>query len=157
MTRFLPAALGVVIMGAAIAAQASESLLVFGPNEHLAAGAFALQTGDYEEGVRLTQLGLKTEKSRRDRATGLNNLCAGLVGLRRYGEALAACDESHALNDNNWRLYNNRSLAYLGLGKFDRARIDMNRGLELNPGSRKLSQVSRMINQRSTTLLADAN
>jgi tetratricopeptide (TPR) repeat protein len=157
MIRVLTAAVVVVMMGAAIAAQASESLVVFGPNEHLAAGAFALQTGDYEEGVRLTRLGLKVEKSRRDRATGLNNLCAGLVGLRRYSEALAACNESYELNDNNWRLYNNRSLAYLGLGKVERARVDMNRGLDLNPGSKKLLQVSQMINQRSTTLLADVN
>lgn len=147
----------VVTACTAFGVSASQNALVFGPNEDLAAGAFALQAGDYEEGVLLTQRGLKFEKSRRDRATGLNNLCAGLVGLRRYAEALQACNESAEISGPNWRLYNNRSLAFLGLGKVERARVDLNRGMELNPGARKLRKVAEMINQRSAPLLADAN
>ena len=146
-----------VIMMIAPPISASENATVFGPNPDLAAGAFVLQLKDYETGVERTRIGLKTEKSRKDRATGLNNLCAGLVGLRQYAEAIEACDASAEINGANWRVYNNRSLAYLGLGRVELARIDLNRGLELNPGARKLLEVADMINERSAPLLADAN
>ena len=147
----------VVTLIMALPVSASENATVFGPNPDLSAGAFALQLGDYETGVERTRIGLKTEKSRKDRATGLNNLCAGLVGLRQYAEAIEACNASAEINGSNWRVYNNRSLAYLGLGRIELARIDLNRGLDLNPGARKLLEVADMINERSAPLLAEVN
>ena len=147
--------LAVVILVVTLPVSASENATVFGPNPDLSAGAFALQMGDYETGVERTRIGLKTEKSRKDRATGLNNLCAGLVGLREYAEAIEACNASAEINGSNWRVYNNRSLAYLGLGRIELARVDLNRGLDLNPGARKLLKVADMINERSAPLLAD--
>jgi len=157
MKRVLSLTFAVMILAPTLPVSASENVTVFGPNPELAAGAFALQVGDYETGVERTRLGLKSEKSRKDRATGFNNLCAGLVGLRQYAEALEACNASAEINGANWRVYNNRSLAYLGLGRIERARVDLNRGLELNPGARKLREVADMINERAAPLLADTN
>ncbi|MDH3587072.1 MAG: hypothetical protein OEQ30_08280, partial [Gammaproteobacteria bacterium] len=60
---------------------------VVGPgNVDLADGAAALRVGDAEEGVRLTQRGLSTANSQRDRVAGYSNLCAGLVMLDRLDE-----------------------------------------------------------------------
>lgn len=157
MKRLLALTAAVMMMVPALPVSATENTTVFGPNPDLAAGAFALQVGDYETGVERTQAGLKSEKSRKDRATGFNNLCAGLVGLRLYADAVDACNASAEINGANWRVYNNRSLAYLGLGRVERARVDLNRGLELNPGARKLREVANMINERSAPVLADAN
>ena len=156
MSRILALTVGVVLACATLSAQAAENIVVFGPNQDLAAGAMALQVGNYDEGVRLTRRGLKIEKSSKDRATGLSNLCAGLVGLRLYAEALVSCDQSLALKDRNWHVYNNRALAFLGLGRVERARMDMNRGLELKPGAGKLLKVAEMINARAAPMLAEA-
>ena len=52
---------------------------VIGPdNADLADGAAALRVGNAEDGVRLTERGLKSASSRRDRVAGYSNLCAAI-------------------------------------------------------------------------------
>ena len=68
---------------------ATAAKTVIGPaNVDLADGAAALRAGDAEDGVRLTQRGLRSANSQRDRIAGYSNLCAGLVMLDRLDEAL---------------------------------------------------------------------
>ncbi len=123
----------------------TESTRVFGANEHLAAGARALQFGDYAEGIRLTLKGLHSDGAAAHRANALNNLCAGYVASGRHDDALSACTEALALKPRNWRIYNNRALAYLGKGQIDAARRDVETGLSLNPESEKLLEVEAMV------------
>lgn len=139
--------IGLVISGAVMASE-PESTTVIGVNEDLSAGARALQMKDYEEGIRLTIEGLKFESKRRNRVSGLSNICAGYTGLRQYAEALENCDEAIELDDKNWHAFNNRALAYLGQGDIEAAKRDLEAGLKLNPGSRKLLQVAEMIEAR---------
>ena len=57
--------------------QQAQSKTVLGvTNEYLAAGAEALRLKDYDEGIRLTLLGLDRPTSPRDRSAALSNLCA---------------------------------------------------------------------------------
>jgi tetratricopeptide (TPR) repeat protein len=122
-----------------------EARTVIGPtNVDLADGAEALRAGDAAEGVRLTERGLRSASSRRDRLAGYSNLCAGLVMLDRYEEALESCNTAIAMNDRHWRSYNNRALAYLKLGRFSEAERDIERGQELNPDARTLKFVKSM-------------
>jgi tetratricopeptide (TPR) repeat protein len=113
---------------------------VIGPNVMLADGAEALMRGDWERGVQLTQMGLTFAVSEQDRASALANLCAGFAGLKQYQRALDNCDQSIALVSDNWRTWQNRAAANLGLGRIEESLRDIQRGLQLNPDSDSLQK-----------------
>ena len=119
---------------------ASTSNTVIGPNVMLSDGAEALMRGDWERGVQLTQFGLSFAVSQQDRASGLANLCAGFAGLKQYQRALEHCDKSLELVNDNWRTWQNRAAANLGLGKVEESLRDVQRGLQINPDSDSLQK-----------------
>ncbi len=114
---------------------------IVGVNPRLSEGAYALEFGNYNEGVRLTLEGLRASVRPSDRVGALSNLCAGYVGLQDYEAALRYCNRALRMDEKNWHAYNNRSLAYLGLGDTAAAQRDLERGLEINPGARTLKEV----------------
>jgi len=118
---------------------------VIGPeNAYLADGAAALKAGDAEDGVRLTERGLMSATSRRDRVAGYSNLCAGLAMLQRYDEALQACNRALELDDGHWRSYSNRALVHLKQERYPEAERDISTGEQLNPNSRTLKTLRVM-------------
>jgi tetratricopeptide (TPR) repeat protein len=119
---------------------AASSNTVIGPNVMLADGAEALMRGDWTRGVQLTQMGLTFAVSQQDRASALANLCAGFAALKQYQRALEHCDQSIALVSDNWRTWQNRAAANLGLGKIEESLRDIQRGLQLNPDSDSLQK-----------------
>ncbi len=138
--------LGITSPGMLIADETPDSRTVLGPrNAELADGAQALREGDGEEGVRLTHLGLAAALGRRERQAALGNLCAGYLLLDQFDEAIGYCDQALAENDRNWRVYNNRALVYLRLGRFEEAEADIVRGQELAPNARTLKVVKGML------------
>ena len=52
-------------------------------NEYLAAGAEAIRLKEYDEGIRLTKIGLERPTSPRDRSAALSNLCAAHAAKKR--------------------------------------------------------------------------
>ena len=119
---------------------AASSNTVIGPNVMLADGAEALMRGDWQRGVQLTQMGLTFAISQQDRASALANLCAGFAALKQYQRALEHCDQSIALVNDNWRTWQNRAAANLGLGKVEDSLRDIQRGLQINPDSDSLQK-----------------
>jgi tetratricopeptide (TPR) repeat protein len=113
---------------------------VIGPNVMLADGAEALMHGDWQRGIQLTQMGMTFAISQQDRASALANLCAGFVALKQYERALDHCDKSIAIVNDNWRTWQNRAAANLGLGKIEDSLHDIQRGLQLNPDSDALQK-----------------
>ena len=142
----LSAALLLSALAAALPSTASaetpsaSSNTVIGPNVMLADGAEALMRGDWERGVQLTQMGLTFAISQQDRASALANLCAGFAALKKYQRALEHCDQSIALVPDNWRTWQNRAAANLGLGKIEESLRDIQRGLQINPDSDSLQK-----------------
>jgi tetratricopeptide (TPR) repeat protein len=114
---------------------------VIGVNPRLSEGAYALEFGNYEEGIRLTLEGLRASVRPNDRVGALSNLCAGYVGMQDYETALDYCNRALRIDERNWNAYNNRSLAYLGLGNIAAAERDLKKGLEINPNARTLKEV----------------
>lgn len=106
----------------------------------LEAGARALERGDAEEGIRLTRAALRDSLPLRDGAAAHSNLCAGFVLLERFVTATAHCDRAEALDPTNWRIYNNRAVAYLGRDLLDEAIRDFRRALSLRPGADMLQR-----------------
>jgi tetratricopeptide (TPR) repeat protein len=139
-----------VILCAAVAAALPASALaetpssgsntVIGPNVMLADGAEALMRGEWERGIQLTQMGLTFAVSAEDRASALANLCAGFAALKQYQRALEHCDKSIEISNDNWRTWQNRAAANLGLGKIEESLRDVQRGLQINPDSDSLQK-----------------
>lgn len=130
--------------------QQADSRTVIGVgNEYLAAGAQAILARDYDEGIRLTQLGLDRGASQRDRAAGLSNLCAAFAAKGDADSAIARCTESIAINDANWRAYSNRSYAYYLKGRYREADSDLAVAIGMNPLARQIAQLRGMINERT--------
>ena len=123
---------------------------IIGTNPDLSQGAVELRLGNFEEGLRLTLIGLKDPTtSRRNREAALNNLCAGYMGVGEFDQAIYVCNIVLSANERSWRAYNNRALAYLGAGELDRARHDVDKGLAINPDSQTLKQVAELVERYS--------
>ena len=125
-----------------------DGVFTLGVDGDLVAGADALSHGRFEEGIELTAAGLGSAITRDQRASALNNLCAGHAALRRYAIAVVYCSESLEL-EPGWQAYNNRAIAYLGQGLLRLARRDVERGLALNPDDERLLQVRSMVEERA--------
>lgn len=132
-------------------AQRADNRSILGAgNEYLAAGSYALLAGNYEEGIRLTELGLKAYSPRtEDRATALSNLCAAHAALNRPDVAIQYCSESLALNSHNWRAFNNRSYAYTLKNMYSEALFDIDAAAALNPDARQVRRIKGMINEHT--------
>ena len=117
-------------------------------NEYLAAGAEALRVKQYDEGIRLTKLGLERPTSPRDRAAALSNLCAAHAAKNEPDVAIGYCTDSLGINDMNWRAYSNRAYAYYLKRMFDEADKDLDIALTLNPSARQMPQIRGMMNER---------
>ena len=117
-------------------------------NEYLAAGAEALFAKEYDEGIRLTILGLERPTLPRDRANAFSNLCAAYAAKREPSIAIDYCTQSIEIESKNWRAYSNRAYAYYLSRKFDEADEDLDRALALNPSARQLPQIRGMLNER---------
>jgi tetratricopeptide (TPR) repeat protein len=126
-------------------ASGANTNTVIGPNVMLSDGATALMNGQWERGIQLTQLGLSGAISPGDRAAAFANLCAGYAALKRFERALENCNQSLALNEQNWRAWQNRAATYLGLGKVDESMRDIQRGLQLNPDSQDLQKTLALV------------
>lgn len=145
---FVPllALLGIVMVVPANGQEDSQPRTVIGPsNIDLADGATALRTGNAEDGVRLTQSGLRSAANDRERVAGYSNLCAGLVMLERLDEALDACNQALIINDRHWRSYSNRALVYLKQKRYADAERDIADGEAINPNARTLKIVKAML------------
>jgi tetratricopeptide (TPR) repeat protein len=129
--------------------QQADSRTVLGvSNEYLAAGAEAIRLKEYDEGIRLTKLGLDRPASPRDRSAALSNLCAAHAAKNEPDLAIGYCTESLAINDANWRAYSNRAYAYYLKRMFDEADADLDVALSLNPSARQMPQIRGMMNER---------
>jgi tetratricopeptide (TPR) repeat protein len=117
-------------------------------NEYLAAGAEAIRIKEYDEGIRLTKLGLERPASPRDRSAALSNLCAAHAAKNEPDLAIGYCTESLGINDANWRAYSNRAYAYYLKRMFDEEDADLDIALSINPNAKQMPQIRGMMNER---------
>ncbi len=139
------ALIATLLSGASVAGQTSaskSSTTTIGPkNPFLADGSHALLTGDFLEGVRLTEIGLEMASSDEERAAAYSNLCAGNIRLEQFELALEQCDRALEIEPRQWRAHSNRANVLLNLGRLDEAEAAVEKGLEIRPKSRTLLKV----------------
>jgi len=122
--------------------------VIGGGNDLLAAGADAIRAGQYDEGIRLTNLGLeRRENPAADRAAALSNLCAAYAAKRMPDRAIELCTESIAVSEHNWRAFSNRSYAYWLKGMYAEATVDLDAAAAISPNARQVEQIRAMINE----------
>ncbi len=146
--NFLAFFAGYLVASSVSAQQADNRTIIGAGNEFLSAASFAIRMGQYDEGIRLTHLGLtRYQPSTTDRAAALSNLCAAHAAKGEPDIAISFCDESLDMNSRNWRAYNNRSYAYFLKGMLSEATFDLDTAAAINPGAKQLIQLRGMINE----------
>ncbi len=128
--------------------QADSRTVIGVANEYLSAGAEAIRIGQYDEGIRLTKLGLERFASPRDKAAALSNLCAAHAAKNEPDAAIGYCNESLTINEENWRAYSNRAYALYLKREFDKADADLDIALSINPNAKQMPQIRGMMNER---------
>jgi len=122
---------------------------VLGGNEFLAQGAEDIRVGQYDEGIRLTNIGLRQAPTVAERAAAFSNLCAAYAAKGNPDRAIDYCTQSIALKDHNWRAYSNRSYAFYLKGQYRKAHEDLAVAASINPDARQIATIRGMINERS--------
>ena len=149
MSRVILFGLAASLASSGIWGQADNRSIIGSGNEFLSAGAFSIRMGQYDEGIRLTRLGLtRYQPSPADRAAAESNLCAAFAARGEPEVAIGHCTESLRLEGRNWRAYSNRSYAYFLLGQLSEATFDLDSAAALNPNARQVVQLRGMINER---------
>jgi tetratricopeptide (TPR) repeat protein len=129
--------------------QADSRTVLGGTNEYLSAGADAIRAGSYDDGIRLTRIGLERSSNISERAAALSNLCAAHAAKGETDLAIEMCTASLAINDQNWRAYSNRSYAYYLKGMYAQASADLEAAATFSPNARQVQQIRGMINERN--------
>ena len=128
--------------------QPDNRTVIGGGNELLSAGAEAIRYGRYDDGIRLTLMGLdRPGNSDYIRAAALSNLCAAHAGKNEPDQAIEYCAESIGINEANWRAWSNRSYAYWLKGMYREATVDLDTATSINPGARQVAQIRGMLNE----------
>ncbi|MCY4166234.1 MAG: hypothetical protein OXF03_08865 [Gammaproteobacteria bacterium] len=132
--------------------QGTHAQSVFGADPNLSDGAMALRLGDYDEGIRLTLVGLRSPVGRahsmKTRSAAHSNLCAGYMMASQLRIAREHCDEALRIMRRNWRAYSNRAVLFVLTGQLKRAADDVERGKRINPNSRRLAEVEELLAAR---------
>jgi tetratricopeptide (TPR) repeat protein len=153
MARLLIRGVALCLAASSAAAQpeqpADSRTVIGGGNEYLAAGADAIRAGLYDDGIRLTMLGLERPSSVNDKAAALSNLCAAHAAKGEADLAIKHCTDSLAINDHNWRAFSNRSYAFYLKGMYVQASVDLDSAAAISPNARQVEQIRGMINERS--------
>lgn len=117
-------------------------------NQLLSVGSQAMLAGRWEDGIRLTLLGLERPGvSEHMRASALSNLCGGYAALKQVDLAIETCTESIELNERNWRAWSNRSYAYWLKRDYDAAGEDLQTATSINDRARTLGRIRGMLNE----------
>lgn len=117
-------------------------------NGLLAAGAEAIRYGRYDDGIRLTLMGLERPgNTDQNQSAGLSNLCAAHAAKNEPDLAIEYCTESLTFNDRNWRALSNRSYAYWLKEMYPEATVDLEAANAINPRAKQISQIRGMLNE----------
>ncbi|PCI34385.1 MAG: hypothetical protein COB54_00915 [Alphaproteobacteria bacterium] len=92
-----------------------------------------LNAGKLDQARRLYRKALQTTLRISDRQAVFNDLCVLHNIQQDFDKARGYCTKAVKMSPKDWRGFNNRGLAYYGLGQHDKARQDFAQAIALNP------------------------
>ena len=101
-------------------------------------GIVNFQMGRLETGIGFLQQAIKIAPTI---AEPYSNLANALIILRRFDEALAACDTAVKLNPKLADAWNHRAIALQELGRFEEALRSSERAVRLNPNNPQIHNI----------------
>ncbi len=117
-------------------------------NPLLADGSNAMRAGNYDEGIRLTLLGLEREQTTDPiRASALSNICAAYAAKNAPDTAIEYCNQALEINPRNWQAYSNRAYSYWLKDMYPEATTDLEAAVAINPRARQVLQIRGMLNE----------
>lgn len=104
-------------------------------NDVLAQAYRAMQRGDMEGAIGLSERALATDLTAAQTVIAHNNLCVALHMQGDLENAASHCTLALDVNPGYWRAYNNRANIFFDQERFADAEADYRRALQLNPES----------------------
>ena len=130
------AALFLLLAGSTLGSHTAGAQAFSRGNALVNQSAYAADMERWSEAVNLANEALRSGEVMLENLPALyNNLCIGLTGLRRFEDAIAACDKALELKPREWKFYNNRANIYFYLGQFSRALAEYYKAVTFNPAN----------------------
>ena len=137
MTPLRTTALAILLLGASSVPAHAEFASLLG-YEKIVRGAAALERGDVDRAVTLTETGVRQARSKFLRAAGHNNLCVAYTRMGEMGQAVAACQASLDADPRFWQAYVNLGNAYYATGDAAQAYDAYQKAAQIRPEDRKV-------------------
>lgn len=106
-----------------------------------------LEAGKLDQARRLYRKALHTSLRISDRQAVFNDLCVLHNIEKDFDKARGYCTKALKMSPKDWRGFNNRGLAYYGLGQHEKAQEDFAQALALNPalasGTKQAAKTNR--------------
>ena len=130
---------GCLFAGLSGAATADMVEIILQPSDLIRRGNAYIEQGEIEKAKNTLSRALDSNLTSRQRANAHNSLCVVNIMEEAWNEAMHQCNAAIEMVPTNWRFYNNRGNIYLGLGQWDLARENYQRGLRIAPKSTTLA------------------
>lgn len=120
-----------------LAGQASASTLeiILQPSDLLRQGNAYLEIGETEKAKSILARALDSNLTSRQLANAHNSMCVALIREEAWQTAMSHCNAAIKIVPTNWRFHNNRGNVFFGLGQYDLAMENYEKGLRLAPKS----------------------
>jgi tetratricopeptide (TPR) repeat protein len=136
---FRTAAFLLLIAAALATARAATAQQFSRGNALVNESAYAVNMERWRDAVNLAEEALRSGEVTLENVPAVyNNLCIGLTGMRRFEEAIAACNKAVDMKPRQWSFYNNRANIYFYLGQFSKALAEYYKAVTFNPANRIL-------------------
>jgi len=138
MNKALLLILLMFVPGSFTAAWADTTEIILQPSDLIRRGNEHIKVGQISDARQAYQRALKSNLTISQQANAHNGLCIADIREEIWEGAIGHCDKAIDLVPYNWRYYNNRGNVYLGLGRYQDAMKEYERGLQYAPKSKTI-------------------
>ncbi|WP_262693278.1 tetratricopeptide repeat protein [Kordiimonas aquimaris] len=138
MTKALLLTLLMFVSASTTGAWADVTKIILHPSDLIRRGNDHIKSGHISEARQAYERALKSNLTNAQQANAHNGLCIANIREEIWEDAIIHCDKAIDLAPHNWRYYNNRGNAYLGLGQYQDAMKEYEKGLQFAPKSRTI-------------------
>lgn len=141
----------IFLVASAEASQANNLEIILQPSDLIRRGNDNLKAGHIDDARLEYNRALKTNLTKPQQANAYNGLCIADIREELWEDAIKNCDKALELVPYNWRYYNNLGNVYLGLGDYEKAMQEYEKGLRFAPQSTTIRKNMALTQSRAGT------